>query len=112
MGLSGTMQQGTGEDCMMWNFMINIPARYYLGDQIKKNEMSGTCATRRRRKVRKPGRKKSLGRRKRRWENSKVDLQEVGCDMDWIDLVQYRYRWQALVCVCVCVCVIMKLRVP
>jgi len=50
--------------------------------------------------------KKSLGRPKHRWENIKVDLQEVGCDVDWIDLVQYRNRWKAFVCV------VMKLQVP
>jgi len=41
----------------------------------------------------------SLGRPRRRWEdNSKVDIQEVGCgSMDWIELAQDKDRWRALV---------------
>jgi hypothetical protein len=44
--------------------------------------------------VRKPERKRPLGRLRRRWENTiKMDLQEVGCgDMDWIELAQDRDR--------------------
>jgi hypothetical protein len=40
--------------------------------------------------VGKPEGRRPLGRRKRRWEdNTKLDLQEVGCgDMDWIDVAQ------------------------
>jgi hypothetical protein len=35
--------------------------------------------------VRKSGGKRQLGRRRRRWEdNTKIDLQEVGCG-DWTD---------------------------
>jgi hypothetical protein len=43
--------------------------------------------------------KKPLGRLRRRWEdNTKMDIQEVGCeDMDWIDLVQDRDRWRTVV---------------
>jgi hypothetical protein len=49
--------------------------------------------------VGKPGGKRQLGRHRRRWEdNTKIDLQEVGCgDMDWIQLAQDRDRWRALV---------------
>jgi hypothetical protein len=45
--------------------------------------------------VRKPERKRPLGRPRRRWEDSmKMDLQEVGCGgMDWIDLAQDRDTW-------------------
>jgi len=39
-----------------------------------------------------------LGRSRRRWEDIKIDLQEVGCGgMDWIDLPQDRNRWRPLV---------------
>jgi hypothetical protein len=35
---------------------------------------------------------------RRRWEdNIKIDLEEVGWGMDWIELAQYRDRWRALV---------------
>jgi hypothetical protein len=57
--------------------------------------------------VGKPDGKKLLGIPKRRWENNiKMDLKEVGWDMDWIDLAKYRDRWQAVVCV------VMNVRVP
>ena len=48
------------------------------------------------------------GRPRRRWEdNSKMNLQEVGCgDVDWIRLAQDRHRWRALVNA------LMNLRVP
>ena len=43
--------------------------------------------------------KSPLGRPRCRWEdNTKMDLQEVGCvGMDWIELAQDRDRWRALV---------------
>jgi len=49
--------------------------------------------------VGKPEGKRSLGRRRRRWDdNIKMDLQAVGCgDMDWIELAQDRDRWRTLV---------------
>jgi len=60
--------------------------------------------------VGKPEGKRPLGRPRRRWEdNSKMDLQDVGCvggDMDWIDLAQDKDRWRALVNA------VMNLRVP
>jgi hypothetical protein len=50
---------------------------------------------------------RSLGRPRRRWENIKIDIQEVGwAGMDWIDLAQDRDRWRALVST------VMNFRVP
>jgi hypothetical protein len=47
----------------------------------------------------KPGGKRLLGKPRRRWEdNTKMDLQEVGCGgMNWVDLAQDRDRQLALV---------------
>jgi hypothetical protein len=52
--------------------------------------------------------KRPLGRPRRRWEdNSRMDLQEVGCGcVNWIRLAQDRDRWRALVSV------VRNLRVP
>ena len=52
--------------------------------------------------------RRPLGRpRRRREDNSKMDLREVGCEcMDWSELAQYRDRWQALFNM------VMNLRVP
>jgi hypothetical protein len=57
--------------------------------------------------VGKPERKRPLGKSRRRWKgNIKMDNEEVGWGMDWIDLNQNRDRWRALVNA------IMNLRVP
>jgi hypothetical protein len=58
--------------------------------------------------VRRPGRRRPLGRPRRRWEDSiKMDLPEIGFgDVDWIYLAQDRDRWRALVTT------VMNLRVP
>ena len=57
--------------------------------------------------VGKPEEKRPLERPRCRWEDfMKMDLQEVGWWMDWIDLAQDKDRWRALVNV------VMNLRVP
>ena len=58
--------------------------------------------------VGKPEGKRPLGRpRRRREENIKMDLREVGCDPEeWIDLGEDRDQWRAYVRV------VMNLRVP
>ena len=58
--------------------------------------------------LRKPERKRQLGRPRRRWEhNIKMDLNEVGggCG-DWMELAQDRDRWRVLVST------VMNFRVP
>ena len=48
--------------------------------------------------VGKPEGKRPLGRPRHRWEdNIKMDLQDVGGDGDWMELVQDRDRRRALV---------------
>jgi len=63
------------------------------------------CATREWRRdtyrvlVRKPERKRPLGRPTYRWKNNiKMSLQEIGCkDVYWISLAQDRQNWWVLV---------------
>jgi hypothetical protein len=48
--------------------------------------------------VGKPEGKRPLGRPRRRWEDIRMHLQEIGCGgMDWIGQAQDRDRWRALV---------------
>jgi hypothetical protein len=55
----------------------------------------------------KPATKRPLGRPRHRWEDIiKMDLQEVGCGINWIDLAQDRDSWRTLMNA------VMKLRVP
>ena len=46
----------------------------------------------------KPEGKRPLGSPKRRWEDIRMDLQEVGCGyLNWIGLAQDSDRWRTLV---------------
>jgi hypothetical protein len=57
--------------------------------------------------VGRPEGRRPLGRPRRRWEsNLKLDLQEVGWGMDWIELARGTDRWRSLVNA------VMNLRVP
>jgi CRISPR/Cas system-associated protein Cas7 (RAMP superfamily) len=48
--------------------------------------------------VRRPKGKQLLGRPRRRWEDIKMDLREIGLEVvDWIHLAQDRDRWRAVV---------------
>jgi hypothetical protein len=48
--------------------------------------------------VGRPEGRRPLGRPRRRWEDSiKMDLQEVGWSVDWIELTQDGDRWRAVV---------------
>jgi hypothetical protein len=81
----------------MRSLMICTP---HPGDKIENNEMGGACS------AYGGGRgvyrvlvwKPEETRPRRKWEDIKVDLQEVECGgMDWIQVAQDRYRWRALV---------------
>jgi hypothetical protein len=48
--------------------------------------------------VGRPEGKRQLGRPRHRWDNIKMDLQEVGRGrVDWMELAEDRDRWRALV---------------
>jgi hypothetical protein len=75
----------------------------YSDDKIRKSEMGGACSTMGKIEVHtgfwwgdlREGH--NFGRPRRKWEdNIKMDLQEGGWDMDWIELAQDRERWRAV----------------
>jgi hypothetical protein len=75
----------------------------WTGHVARKRDMKGEYRV----FIRRPEGKRPLGRPRRRWEdNIKMDLQEVGWSMDWIDLAQDRDRCWALANA------VMNLRVP
>jgi hypothetical protein len=48
--------------------------------------------------VEKPEEKRPVGRPRRRWEDIRMDLREIGWGgMDWSDLARARDQWRALV---------------
>jgi hypothetical protein len=66
----------------------------WAGHVARVGETRGVCTV----FVGKPEDKKPLGRPRRRWDDIKIYLQEVGCGgVDWIELAQDRDRWRALV---------------
>ena len=53
-----------------------------------------------------PEGRRPLGRPRHKWEETiKMNLEEVGSDMDWIDRAQDRDKWRALVNVVMNICV-------
>jgi hypothetical protein len=43
-------------------------------------------------------RKRPQGRSRHRWvDNIRMDLREIGCDIDWTDVAQDSDQWRALV---------------
>jgi hypothetical protein len=92
--------------------MTCTQTKYYSGNKIEKIEMDGACSTYGGRGayrilVGRPEGRRPLGRPRRRWEdNIKMDVQDVGWGVDWIELAQDRDRWRAVVNA------VMNLRVP
>jgi hypothetical protein len=83
---------------------VLIP-RYYEADQVKENEVSGTCGMHGRGEesvqglMGKPEGKSPLGRRRHRWKDGiRVDLRKIGWgSVEWTQLAQDRDWWWALV---------------
>jgi hypothetical protein len=88
----------------MRSFIFYTP-QISLADQIKENEVGGTCGTHGGGEECVQGldgkarRKEPLGGPRCRWEDViRMDLREIGWgSVDWIQLAQDRDRWRALV---------------
>jgi hypothetical protein len=78
------------------NIIRNIKSRRmsWTGHIVRRREMRNAYRI----LVRKQGRKRPLGRPRRKWaDNIKMDLREIGWHgMDWIDLTQDKNGWRAL----------------
>ena len=93
--------------------ICTLHQKCYSVDRSEKNEMGGAYSTYGESRVvyrvlvGNPEGKRPLRRPRRGWEdNIKMDLQEVGWGMDWIQMAQERDMWRALVNA------VMNLRVP
>jgi len=100
--------KGIGENCILRSSIT----KYFLDDQIEKNEMGGACGMYGEGRgiyrvlVGKPEGKRQLGRPRHRWEdNIKMEV-GLGGGMDWVDLAEDGDRWWTLLNV------VMNLRVP
>jgi hypothetical protein len=81
--------------------------------RFEKNEMSGACSTCGEKRgayrilMGRPEGRRALGRPRRRLEgNIKINIEDVGWGVDWIELAEDRDRWRAVMNV------VMNLRVP
>jgi hypothetical protein len=93
----------SGKNYIMRSFMTCTPQTILADDKIEKNEIGGACSAYEGGERRVQGLmgksvvKKPLGRPRCRWDNIKMDLQEVKSEcMDWIELAQFRDRWRHL----------------
>jgi hypothetical protein len=97
----------TGEWRKMYNEELNsLQSSRNIVRQIKSKRMRSAEHVARMREERKvynllvgkPEGKRPLGRPRRRWEDGiRIDLNEIGWGVEWIQLAQDRDRWRAFV---------------